>query len=108
LVLRIFALTLKDFGKRVRAFLPVAVCLGLFFYFGVHFTGGEHGLEARDRLGIRVEKLQKQQALLAEERAFYEKRIMLLEQGKTSYDLADELAREQLQYANPDDLVLFE
>ncbi len=88
--------------------MPVAVCMGLFFYFGAHFTGGEHGLEARDRVALRVEGLQKQKALLAEKRAFYEKRILLLEQGKTSYDLADELARQQLQYANPSDLILFE
>ena len=74
----------------------------------VHFAGGDHGLEARDKLNLRVIQLETKLAKLTFERKFYEHRIALLEKGNVSADIADELARKNLQYAHPQDLILFE
>ena len=106
--MRMFTLTIKDLSKRARAYLPMAVCIGFFCYFMLHVAGGDHGLEARDRLSLRVSQLETKLATLANERKFYEHRIALLEKGKVSADMADELARKNLQYAHSEDLVLFE
>lgn len=95
-------------GKRVRAFLPIAVCTGLFCYFLIHFAGGEHGLEARDRLGLRVAALQTELNELNRERRSIEQKLALLENPARNADLIDELARKSLQYARPDDLVIFD
>ncbi len=103
-----FTLTITDLSKRARACLPMVICIGFFCYFMVHFAGGDHGLEARDRLTLRVSQLETKLGKLIFEREFYERRIILLEKGKVSLDMADELARKNLQYAHSDDLVLFE
>lgn len=84
------------------------VCAGLFCYFSIHFAGGDHGLEARDRLQLRVAQLETTLEEITRERAYYEGRIKMVHAGSVSPDLADELARKSLQYAHPDDIVLFE
>ena len=106
--MRMFTLTVKDIGKRARAYLPMVICIGFFCYFMLHVAGGDHGLEARDQLSLRVSQLETTLATLTNERKFYEHRIVLLEKGKVSADMADELARKNLQYAHPEDLILFE
>lgn len=98
----------NSIGKRARATLPVAVCAGLFCYFSIHFAGGDHGLEARDRLQLRVAQLEISLEDLERERRYYERRIALVEAGHVSRDLADELARKSLQYAHPEEIVIFE
>ena len=103
-----FTLTIKDLSKRARAYLPMVICIGFFCYFMIHFAGGDHGLEARDKLNLRVIQLETKLAKLTFERKFYEHRIALLEKGNVSADIADELARKNLQYAHPQDLILFE
>ncbi len=102
------SLVLKEFSKRARAFMPFLVCLGLFCYFSVHFSSGDHGLEARDQLQLRVSRLQTDLAALQQKRKHYQQRLTLLEKPSTQSDLKDELARQRLQYAHPDDLILFE
>lgn len=84
------------------------VCAGLFCYFSIHFAGGDHGLEARDRVKLRVAQLETTLEELTRERQYYERRINLVASGRVSPDLADELARTSLQYAHPDEIVIFE
>ena len=108
LVLRVFTRFYNSVGKRARATLPMIVCAGLFCYFSIHFAGGDHGLEARDRLKLRVAQLETSLEEISRERSYYEGRIQMVNAGSVSPDLADELARKFLQYAHPDDLVLFE
>lgn len=45
---------------------------------------------------------------MKKQRRQYEKRIAALQTGHARHDLVDELARKHLQYAHPNDLVLFE
>lgn len=106
--MRLFTRYYNLIGKRARATLPVAVCAGLFCYFSIHFAGGDHGLEARDRLHLRVAQLEASLEEISRERAIYERRINLVSSGRVSRDLADELARKSLQYAHPQEIVIFE
>ena len=102
------SLTLKVLSKRARAVMPIMVCIGLFCYFSANFAGGDHGLEARDQLKLRVVELRHELQEMKKQRQHYQHRLTLLEKSPPSQDLKDEIARKQLQYAHPDDLVLFD
>lgn len=106
--MRVFTQTYKEFSKRVRSLLPMVIGIGLFCYFSFNFSGGEYGLEARDRLGLHVSDLKTSLNQVTHEREFYEHRISLIQSATVSEDLTDELARKTLQYAAPDEMVLFE
>lgn len=99
---------LNALSKRAWTYVPLAVSLMLFGYFSIHFTSGDHGLEARDRLTHRVQELNQSLSALQRQRKFHEQHLALLQNERPSTDLADELARKTLQYAHPDDFVLFE
>ena len=100
--------SVNNLGKYAKSYLPLMLSLVLFAYFAIHFTTGNHGLEARDHVMTRVEAHKATLAALKSERKIYEKRIALLQKERISPDLADELARKTLQYANPDEFVLFD
>lgn len=102
------SLALKDFSKRARPFMPLCVCAALFCYFSVHFAGGEHGLEARDQLQLRVASLQTELSHLKRDRQMIEKRITLISRPEVHEDFIDEQARATLHYIHEDDLVVFE
>ncbi len=84
------------------------ICIGLFCYFSLHYSGGDHGLEARDTVRVKVSTLQSELNQLKQQKLFYEKRIDLINNSKADSDLLDELARSTLEYAKQSELVLFE
>ncbi len=87
---------------------PVVLCAALFCYFSLHFAGGKYGLESHERLEQKVSSLKISLEELSAKRKIYENRIDLIASNRAKKDLVDELARTALQYADPNDLVLFD
>lgn len=82
------------------------ICLGLTAHFVHHAIQGKHGLEARSRLIERNTVLQRETAGLEAVRARLERDRRLLDQPEPDRDLVDEVAREQLGFARPGDVVI--
>ncbi len=81
-------------------------CLCLTAYFGFHAVKGRHGLEARASLVLRFEKLKTEQASLEAVRSRLENEVRLLSEQGADVDYVDELARDLLSYARPDEIVV--
>src|SRR3978361_1658258 len=74
-------------------------------YFGVNAYTGKYGLNARQELDQEIIALTSELARLRRERTEGEQRVSLLRSDRGDPDMLDELARFQLDYANPRDLV---
>lgn len=97
-----------NLSKRARALFPLVLCAALFCYFSLHFAGGKYGLESHERLEIKVASLKATLKDLSLEKEILQKRIELVGINRAKRDMVDELARKSLQYAAPQDLVLFD
>lgn len=97
-----------NLSKRARALFPLVLCAALFCYFSLHFAGGKYGLESHERLEIKVASLKATLKDLSLEKETLQKRIELVGVNRAKRDMVDELARKSLQYAAPQDLVLFD
>ncbi len=97
-----------NLSKRARALFPLVLCAALFCYFSLHFAGGKYGLESHERLEIKVASLKATLKDLSLEKEILQKRIELVGVNRAKRDMVDELARKSLQYAAPQDLVLFD
>lgn len=106
--MRVFTRVYINLSKRARALFPLVLCAALFCYFSLHFAGGKYGLESHERLEIKVANLKATLNDLSIERDTLQKRIELISVNRAKRDMVDELARKSLQYAAPDDLVLFD
>lgn len=95
-------------SKRARGLIPALLCAALFCYFSLHFAGGKYGLESQEVLQLRVQTLKSSLNELSSQRAAYQNRLDQVAPHRAKKDLVDELARKSLQYANPQDLVLFD
>ena len=106
--MRVFTRVYINLSKRARALFPLCICAALFCYFALHFAGGKHGLESHERLVIKVAELKANLKDLTTEKVRFQKRIDLVGVNRAKKDMVDELARKSLQYAAPDELVLFD
>jgi cell division protein FtsB len=82
------------------------VCLLLTTYFGFHAIQGRHGLEARSRLISRSRALEQEIRALETVRSRLERDVALLSEQSPDPDLVDEIARQVLGFARPDERVL--
>jgi cell division protein FtsB len=96
--------------KRLRSILTA---LGLYVlaalligYFGVNAYDGNHGLRAKQDIDQQITALSAELDTLQSERKAWERRIELLKPASIDRDMLDERARELLDYAAPDDLIL--
>jgi len=96
--------------KRLRSILTA---LGLYVmtalligYFGVNAYSGNHGLKAQQDIDRQIAALSEELARLKVERAQWQRRIDLLKPNGLDRDMLDERARELLDYAHPNDLIL--
>ncbi|MFZ4763040.1 MAG: FtsB family cell division protein [Alphaproteobacteria bacterium] len=80
--------------------------LFLTLYFFYHALHGERGLSRYYELRQEVSKAEEKLARLQEENLKLEKRVQALRPESLDLDLLDERAREVLNYALPDDMVL--
>jgi cell division protein FtsB len=96
--------------KRLRSILN-ALCLYvmaalLIGYFGVNAYDGNHGLKAKQDIDRQTATLSVEFNKLQLERSLWERRINLLKSNDIDPDMLDERARELLDYADPDDIVM--
>lgn len=84
------------------------LCLGLTAYFAHHTWKGRHGLEARERLLERESALQFQLQSLETVRSKLERDVALLRPDLPDPDFVEEIARDVLGYAHPQDRIVAE
>lgn len=93
-------------SRRVlNAALP-ALFLAALGYFVYHTVQGENGLLALSDIEARLVEAEREATLLADQRVALERRISLLRGTSLDPDMLDELARRELGYAHPLDVVI--
>jgi cell division protein FtsB len=75
-------------------------------YFAFHAYHGNYGLIAQRAFTEEIAELSNEYAALQAERTVWEHRIGLMRADRLDPDLLEELARRDLGYARPNDLVL--
>jgi cell division protein FtsB len=93
--------------RKARPVLVTALWAVAMAYFGWHAVQGEHGLLARNDLSARVAEAEARLAELRAERERLEAQVELLSPDGVDRDMLDERARAMLNYAHPDDVVIF-
>lgn len=93
-------------SNRGRWIVP---CFAIAFlaYFGFHAVNGDLGLNAKVQIEARRDRLQKELDALVAERTELEHRSALLQDGTMDADMVDQQARAMLEFARPDDLVIY-
>ena len=76
-------------------------------YFVFHAIKGKHGLEARSRLQSRATLLQQNLSRLEAIRARLRRDVALLDDRNLDPDMLDQQARAILNFAHPQDVVIF-
>lgn len=92
--------------RRSRSILVLLSAVGLATYFAYHAIDGRFGLESRQGLFDRAAVLDAEVTRLEAVRSALERKTALLGGGRIDQDLLDELARKDLGYANPDDVII--
>ncbi|MEM7045170.1 MAG: septum formation initiator family protein [Pseudomonadota bacterium] len=96
-----------DFRRRMKwqSWLAV-VGFGLAIYFGYHAVNGNRGLLASQKMEEELRASEEELAELKRERADLEQKVQRLRPESLDPDLIDELARDMLSMANPDDVII--
>jgi cell division protein FtsB len=96
--------------KRLRSFLTA---LGLYIggalligYFGVNAYTGNRGLRAQQDLDYAHAELSRELKQLQAERAYWQRRVALLQSESIDPDMLDERTRAILNYLDPRELTL--
>lgn len=76
-------------------------------YFGFHAYNGDYGINAKVRYQQRIEALEEELASLSAARAKLEERTSLLNSASLEKDMLDEYIRRTLNYAAPNELVVY-
>jgi cell division protein FtsB len=96
----------KRKSKLSRLIIP-AVAISFFAYFGFHAVHGAYGLNAKMHLEHRAMELRAQLSEIVAEREALEKRVALLDNTTLERDMLDERARDLLNVARPDEIVIY-
>lgn len=91
---------------RLRLAILPALCICALGYFGYHLVQGRHGLGAYAVYGEQIRVLKAEEARLAATRAKLQNQVNLLHPRSLDPDYLDELARRELNYVAPDDIVV--
>lgn len=97
----------REIKRRLRLVaLPLlGACLTAYFVF--HAVHGDRGIYAWLRINQELKAASSEAALLKTERVALERRITLLSSASLDLDMLDERARVMLNFAHPDDLMIF-
>lgn len=93
--------------RRLHELIGPALGAMLVVYFAFHAIQGEHGLLARARIEASIDEAGARLSALQVERQRLEHRAALLMPSQVDPDLVDQQARQMLNYAHRDDLILF-
>lgn len=94
---------LGSFLKGLALYAVAALLVG---YFAFHAYHGNHGIVASRAFEQEAAHLERERNDLRAEREGWERRIALLKPESLDPDLVDELARRDLFFAHPSDLVV--
>jgi cell division protein FtsB len=94
---------LGSFLKGLALYAVAALLVG---YFAFHAYHGNHGIMASRAFEQEAAQLERERNELRAEREVWERRIALLKPESLDPDLVDELARRDLFFAHPSDLVV--
>lgn len=97
---------LRAIRNRLRALAPPVVFLALTYYFGWNAVHGKSGLEAQHVQQQQLDAAVKHNTAAAAERAAWQTRIADLNGRSIQPDMLDEQARQVLNLANPQDMVI--
>jgi cell division protein FtsB len=81
-------------------------CAALLGYFAWHANEGPRGYKFRDKLLADAARLESELVTLEKERSSFEDHVALLRPNSVDPDLLDQLARERLEMAKPDELIV--
>jgi cell division protein FtsB len=97
----------REIRRRLRQVaLPLlGACLSAYFVF--HAIHGDRGILAWLRLNQELKAAAAEATQAADDRAAMERRVTLLSNTSLDLDILEERARVMLNYAHPDDLVIF-
>ena len=94
---------LGSFLKGLALYAVAALLVG---YFAFHAYHGNHGIVASRAFEQEAAQLERERNEIRAERESWERRIALLKPESLDPDLVDELARRDLFFAHPSDLVV--
>jgi cell division protein FtsB len=97
---------LRAVKRRFLATLPPAVFLAITYYFAWNAVHGRSGLEAQAAQRAALRQVAQNFATVDAQRAEWETRIADLSGPSITGDMLDEQARQVLNLADPDDLVI--
>jgi len=98
---------LHELKRRARHAVAPVLGIGIFGYFAFHAIEGDRGLFAYFRLKDQIVEAEQMQREVASIRAELEQRVSLLRPNHTDPDMLDERARQMLNLAQPDEVVIF-
>lgn len=97
----------REIRNRARHVVPSVLAICLVAYFAFHAVEGERGLLAHMSLEKQLVEARKIYAETSAERTALEQRVGLLDGSRLDIDMLDERVRVMLNYARPDELVIF-
>jgi cell division protein FtsB len=92
--------------RRKFDLIVMAVCLTLLGYFAWHAFDGPRGFAHQEALAAKADSLTAQLESLRSERVRLDKRVSLMRPDSIDPDMLDELARANLDFGKPGDLVI--
>ncbi len=98
----------REIKRRARDVVGPVLGFCIVGYFAYHSVEGDRGITAFVRLTERIAEAQAQLGDLRSERQALERRVRLLRADSLDPDLLDERARQILNYARPDEVIIFE
>jgi cell division protein FtsB len=93
--------------RSLRSMIVPVLGAATVVYFGYHAVQGQHGLFARGELVDQIADAEATLAKVKAEREELEHRTALLDPAHVDLDMLDEQSRRMLNYAAPNEIVLF-
>jgi cell division protein FtsB len=81
-------------------------CLALLGYFAWHALHGPRGFEHLEALNLKADKLSAELKTAQAEKTALELRVVLMRPESVDPDMLEELARDQLELARPNELIV--
>ncbi len=97
---------LRAIKNRLRGLVAPAIFLALTYYFGWNAVHGKSGLEAQAAQRAQLANVQKQADTTHQRLVLWQTRVADLNGQAIQPDMLNEEAREVLNLADPDDLVV--
>ncbi|MBL8709857.1 MAG: septum formation initiator family protein [Rhodospirillaceae bacterium] len=97
----------REIKRRLRQVALPLLGACLTAYFAFHAIHGDRGIYAWLRINQELKVAEQEASALAAERRQLERRLTLLSSTSLDLDMLEERARVMLNFAHPDDLIIF-